>query len=34
MDFDSPELINQEAIDALTPEQVEEVLAILTKAGY
>ena len=26
--------INEEAIDALTEEQVEEILAILTKAGY
>jgi len=34
MEFDSPELINEEAIEALTPEQIEQVLAILTKAGY
>lgn len=27
-------LINEDAIDALTDEQVEDVLAILTKAGY
>lgn len=26
--------INEEAIDALTEEQVDEILAILTKAGY
>lgn len=32
--FDNEEIINQEAIDALTEEQVEEILAILTKAGY
>ena len=34
MEFDSPELINEEAIEALTPEQIEQALAILTKAGY
>jgi NACalpha-BTF3-like transcription factor len=27
-------VINEEAIDALTEEQVDAVLAILTKAGY
>lgn len=27
-------LIDQDAIDALTPEQVSQVLSILTKAGY
>jgi hypothetical protein len=27
-------VINEEAIEALTDEQVEEVLAMLTKAGY
>jgi hypothetical protein len=27
-------LINSEAIEALTPEQIEQALAILTKAGY
>lgn len=27
-------VINEEAIDALTEEQVDEILAILTKAGY
>jgi len=32
--FDTDQIINQDAIDALTDEQVEEVLAILTKAGY
>jgi hypothetical protein len=32
--FDTPDIINQDAIDALTDEQVEQVLAILTKAGY
>jgi hypothetical protein len=26
--------INEEAIEALTEEQVDEILAILTKAGY
>jgi hypothetical protein len=33
-EFNSPELINEEAIEALTPEQIEQALAILTKAGY
>jgi hypothetical protein len=28
------ELINEDAIDALTDEQAEQVLSILTKAGY
>lgn len=32
--FDTDKIINQDAIDALTDEQVEQVLAILTKAGY
>jgi hypothetical protein len=32
--FDNPDIINQDAIDALTPEQVSQVLDILTKAGY
>lgn len=32
--FDNEEIINQEAIDALTEEQVDQILAILTKAGY
>ena len=32
--FDTNEIINQDAIDALTDEQVETVLSILTKAGY
>ena len=32
--FDNPDLINQDAIDNLTPEQVSTVLSILTKAGY
>jgi hypothetical protein len=27
-------VINEEAIEALTPQQVEAVLAILEKAGY
>jgi hypothetical protein len=27
-------LINEEAIEALTPEQIQEALDILTKAGY
>jgi hypothetical protein len=27
-------VINEEAIEALTEEQVDEILAILTKAGY
>ena len=33
-EFNSPELINEDAIEALTPEQIEQALAILTKAGY
>ena len=32
--FDTVDIINQDAIDALTDEQVDTVLAILTKAGY
>jgi len=32
--FDTDKIINQDAIDALTSEQVETVLSILTKAGY
>lgn len=32
--FDPASLINEEAIEALTEEQVLEVLAILEKAGY
>jgi hypothetical protein len=28
------DVIDQEAIDKLTPEQIEQVLAILEKAGY
>ncbi len=27
-------VINEEAIDSLTEEQADEILAILTKAGY
>jgi hypothetical protein len=32
--WDADSLINEDAIDALTDEQVVDVLAILTKAGY
>jgi hypothetical protein len=32
--FDNPNIINQDAVDALSDEQVAQVLAILTKAGY
>lgn len=32
--FENPNIINQEAIDALSDEQVEMVWNILTKAGY
>lgn len=32
--FDNPDIINSDAVDALTDEQVETVLSILTKAGY
>lgn len=32
--FDNPNIINQDAIDALTDEQVAQVLDILTRAGY
>lgn len=32
--FDTDKIINQEAIDALTDEQVAQVLDILTRAGY
>lgn len=32
--FDNPDIINGDAIDALTDEQVATVLSILTKAGY
>jgi hypothetical protein len=32
--FDNPAIINDDAIDALTDEQVATVLSILTKAGY
>jgi hypothetical protein len=28
------DVINEEAIEALTPEQIEEALAILERAGY
>jgi hypothetical protein len=29
-----PDVINTDAIDALTPEQIQQALDILTKAGY
>ena len=29
-----PEILNDDVIDALTPEQIQEALDILTKAGY
>jgi len=32
--FDNPDIINGDAVDALTDEQVATVLSILTKAGY
>lgn len=32
--FDTDNIINQEAIDALSDEQVQQVLDILTRAGY
>ena len=28
------DVINEEAIDALTPSQIEQIMAILEKAGY
>lgn len=33
-EWDAESLINQDAIDALSDEQVQEILDILTKAGY
>lgn len=32
--FTNPEIINEDAIDALTPEQIQQALDILTNAGY
>ena len=32
--FENPDIINQDAIDALSDEQVENILDILTRAGY
>lgn len=32
--FNNPDIINQDAVDALSDEQAEQVLDILTKAGY
>ena len=32
--FDTPDIINQDAVDALSDEQVAQVLDILTRAGY
>jgi hypothetical protein len=34
MTWDAESMINQNAIEAMTSEQLEEVLAILEKAGY
>jgi hypothetical protein len=33
-DFNSADLINEEAIEALSEEDAQKVLDILTKAGY
>jgi hypothetical protein len=33
-EFTNAEVINNEAIEALTPEQVQQALDILTNAGY
>lgn len=32
--FDNPDIINQDAIDALSDEQVQSILEMLTRAGY
>lgn len=32
--FSNPDIINQDAVDALSDEQAEQVLDILTRAGY
>jgi hypothetical protein len=32
--FTNPAIINEDAIEALTPEQIEQALDILTNAGY
>lgn len=32
--FSNPDIINQDAIDNLSDEQVQQVLDILTRAGY
>lgn len=32
--FNNPDIINQDAVDALSDEQAEQVLDILTRAGY
>ena len=34
MDFNAEDLINQEAIDTMSEEDLKKVLEILTKAGY
>lgn len=34
MNWDAESMINENAIEAMTPEQLTEVLAILEKAGY
>jgi hypothetical protein len=34
MTWDADSLINEDAIQAMTPEQLEQVMAILEKAGY
>ena len=34
MTWDAESMINQNAIEAMTSEQLEEVLAILERAGY
>ncbi len=32
--FDNPDIINQDAIDALSDEDVKSILEMLTRAGY
>ena len=34
VDFNSADLINEEAVEALSEEQAQTILDILTKAGY
>jgi hypothetical protein len=34
MTWDAGSLINEDAIEAMTPEQLDQVMAILEKAGY